>query len=1029
MPIVPLNIKHLSFNALLDSGASSNFCNEVIAQEICRCNLGTIKKIFSVVRLPNTDTLSITEELHTVIKIANFTWKQHFFIIPSLSFPFILGYASLKKMHCYLDFVNNQLRFNYDSQCKIPFLKFSELCYPSVSSITECPLQLTNDQRRHLEDLLSEYNNTVTTRLGKVENYAYRILLIDPTPIHQSPYPLTPPKAAIMRSHIQKLLDLQVIEPSLSPYSSPCFLVPKKDGGQRLVVDYRRVNQRVRYDAFPVPRPDSMFQCLKGATIFTKLDLNMAYHQLPLTEDSKPITAFATSFGSYQYRFLPFGLAVSAAALNRIINSIFGDLHFKFVTNYFDDLLIYSKNFEEHLDHLRQVFERLRNSGFTVNPEKTHLCMTRVKCLGYVIDSQGCHIDPEKIEAIQCLPIPKNLKQVKSFLGMTAYFARFIERFSEIAAPLNQLKRKNVRFHMDTEQIDAINKLKNALSVAPVLKFPDFNRSFIVRCDSSDVALGAVLLQEFEDGIHPVAYASRKLSDTEKRYQILEREALGVIFALDKFHDYLQIQKFILQVDNEALTWMIRHPKQLGKVGRWVLKLSHYCFDVQHIKGQMNSVADALSRMYDEEPEKRKEIYPPNNALNFLHEVPESFLSVKNHQESDPETNLILQRIRNGEDVKGFVQRDGTLMKLVGKNRWKRVVAPEKVRRMILYYFHDLDAGHPGITKTYRAISRRFWWPNLFQEVRNYVRSCEPCQQVKPSNQRIGAPMASTMPVRPFDKVYVDYCGPIIPSSSGNRYVLVLLDSYTKWIEVIPCRRATASVTCKNLIKIWCSYGPPRALVSDNATVFRSKIMKRMSLAWGIQQVFTSPYQPSSNMVERSMRDLKASLSIMLRTQAENNHKDWDKFLPFFALSHNTNESEVTHQNPARLFLGREITNALDRQWGLDRLVNEVRSADPEKVQRSIQAAHQKVKRLYDLRRPSRHDFSLGQLVLQRQHVIANPSRQEGQKFMSAWSSPRRIVRFTTPVSCILEDINDPELQYRTHISQLKPYHVRIEAA
>lgn len=1029
LPIINIRIKVLSYLALIDSGASTDVCGKEVAEEVVYHKAGYISDVEAHIRLPDGNVYIAKHCLHTTIHLQNFSWKCKFLIMPKLPYDFIIGSGSLRHMRAVVDYNDQCLKFSFKEDARLQFNISNQVSTASIGTLVESPIKLPIDETRQLQELLDSYQDTLTADLGRVKDFTYRIYLNDNTPVHRAPYPLTPPKTEAMREHVQELLKLGIIEKTSSPYSSPCFLIPKKNGGKRLVVDYREVNKRIIYDAFPVPKPESVFQCLHGAVVFSKLDLNMAYHQLPLSEESKPITAFNTTFGAYHYNFLPFGLAISSAGLNRIMNEIFGDLHFKFVVNYFDDLLVYSKSLQEHLQHLREVFERLRQAGFTVNPAKAELCMRKVKCLGHVISADGCQVDDEKVKAVRELPTPKNLKQLRTFMGMAAYFARFIPGFSEIAAPLNHLKKKNIRFNMGDSQVAAIQELKEALATAPVLKFPDFQRTFVVRCDASDVALGAVLLQEFHDGMHPIAYASRKLSNTEKRYIIFEREALGAIFALEKFHDYVIGRHFVLQMDNQALTWMIRHPQQLGKVGRWVLKLTRYDFEVQHIRSSSNSIADSLSRCSKVEPETESQEIHARVALNNLNEVPQSFFAVKKHQETDPESSLILQRLRAGEDVLGYVEKEGVLLRIVGKNRWKRIFVPINVRQMLLYYFHDNDATHPGVQKSYRAIARRFWWPNMYRDILQYVRSCEVCQRIKPHNRPMGAPMSSTVPIGVFEKVYIDFCGPLLPSSSGNRYVLVLIDAFSKWLEVIPCRRATAEVTCKKLIEVWCSYGPPKILVSDNATVFRSNTFQRMTLAWGIKHVTTSPYQPSSNMVERSMRDLKSSLSIMVRSCANDNHKKWDTFLPLFRYSHNSNVSEVSQQSPSRVFLGREMPRPLDRQWDIERFVDPKPEVSVEEVALRLQQAHQKVKALYDLRHPRSHPFQVDQLVLQRLHTIVTAGGQQGQKFTPRWSPPRKILRFTSPTSCVVVDAKDPNKLFRTHISQLKPYRVRQEAA
>lgn len=756
------------------------------------------------------------------------------------------------------------MKFNFDNFMALPFENLTASTHLNFNFIAERSLALKPDQQSKLNKLLDSYQDVLTDKIGHVKRYTYSIQLKDRIPVRKNPFPLNPIKAQEMDEHIKLLLQEGVIERCISPYAAPAFLIKKKDGSNRLCIDYRHLNQHIIFDSFPTPRIEEMFQNLNESTVFSIIDLKSAFYQIQLTQESKAITAFVVPHGQFQFKYVPFGLAVSCQALNRIITDVFGDLRYKFLLPYFDDLLIHSKSYEEHLSHIDEVLKRLRYAGFTANPHKSKFAMASVKFLGHIISKNGLQADPEKTAAVRNIPIPKKLKELRSFIGMVSFFRKFVPKLAQILTPLQNLKKKGVKFKMSQKEINAFEEAKKALISPPILKFPSFEKQFIVRTDASDTAIAAVLLQEHDDGIHPISYASKKLNETELRYSsTYEKEAKAIIWALDKFRDYLLGQKFILQTDNAALTFLYNHPKQLGKIGRWILKLSEFDFEIQHINGTTNNIADALSRLYNLEvhqPDHRHE------TVNTLTEIPASFVNIRRHQKQDPFSRGVVQNIKAGQDVEHFDIKDGVLRRRVGKNNLPRVYIPENIRDMIMYYFHDVDiSAHGGITKTYRNISRRFWWPNIFTDVKEYVRSCKICQQHKPINYQPGAPMSSTIPDHTWSHVYIDHIGPLSLSKNKKRYCLVVLDGFSKWLEIVSLSRATAELTKRALEKIWSRFGPPTYLISDNARCFVGNVMRHSTMKWGIKHVKTSPYQPSSNPAERAIKNINAGLATLLR--------------------------------------------------------------------------------------------------------------------------------------------------------------------
>lgn len=1024
LPFINISIGKMNFKCLVDTGATANFISRDSIEKIKKTRGLRIYKINKQARCANGSLVKINKGLEVFVKISNLNWKLKFLIVSKLPVSIILGNDSLIQMQAFLNFSSKNISFPFSNELiPIELMSFNETIQSNY--IVDQPINLKKSDEEKLQHLYEKYSDVLTEKIGHAKNYQMSIQLKDKIPLRKSPYPLSPPKAAEMQNYLEVLLKQGVIEKCISPYASPAFIVKKKDKSPRLVVDYRQVNQHIVFDPYPSPRIEEIFQCLNGSRIFSSIDLTSAFFQVPLSEESKNITSFVVPLGQFRFTHAPQGLSVSPQLLNRIIVDIFGDLKYKFCLPYLDDLLIHSATLEEHFMHLEEVLSRLRKAGLTANPKKSIFCRTRLKFLGHVVSEAGLQLDPDKVRAINEMSPPRNIKQLRSFIGLASYFNKFIQNFAEICTPLNNLKKKGVRFKFGEEEIESFNKIKEKLMNTPILRYPDFNKEFLLRCDSSDVALGATLMQCHDDQWLPVAYASRKLTETEQRYIIYERECLALVWSVQKFKDYLMPKRFRVETDNAALSWLMKTPRSLGKTARWILTLSHFDFDIVHIGGAMNNIADCLSRLYTEENNDNEEnpINSQQESLNILTEVPEAFQSLKRLQDADPFCQGIAQRINAGHDVENFDIRNGIIVKLVGKFHHRRIYVPENMRKMILYYHHDMIlSAHNGVTKTYRQIAKRYYWPKLYQDVLQYVRSCQLCQQNKPSQAQKGAPMASVAPRKVWEAVHVDYLGPMSISSNRNRYCLVLIDSYSKWVEIIPTTRCTSSVTVKKLEEIWHRYGPPLRVVTDNAKNFTSRDFKDMCVRWGCKHTTTSPYNPKANNAERVNKVIVSSLAILIKQYSEK-HKIWDNFVKSVCFSYNNSVCETTNVTPASLFLKRELSLPLDNLWNVNEIISSVKVPSKEKVQRFIQDSLERRRHYYNLRRPDNHPFQVGSLVLQKLIRVSVPG-VTSKKFLPRWSSARRIVRFTSPVSCIVRD-DETGKTFRAHIDNLKIFHPR----
>jgi hypothetical protein len=398
---------------------------------------------------------------------------------------------------------------------------------------------------------------------------------------------------------------------------------------------------------------------------------------------------------------------------------------------------VYSESFDEHLEHLRIVLDRLRSAGLTVKPEKVVFATQEVSFLGHVISPAGVRIDPERTRAIRDFPPPQDAKAISRFIGMVNFYHKFIPRLAEVAAPLNALHKKGVKFTWAKQQQEAFDTLKRAIAQPPVLRMADFGKQFIVQTDASGVALGAVLSQEIDGVRLPIAYASRMLTAQERKaVSVYELECLAVLFGMEKFRKYIEHQEFILETDNQALSWLLSHLRQLGKIGRWVVKISALKFEVRHIRGTQNIVADTLSRMFETPPHEDVSV----SCGVTLTEFPLAFQDMKQLQRQDPTLCDIMSKLERGERVENYLLSKGILYWRSAKSRKQKLVAPEVAKAMIFAYFHDSPlGGHLGVAKTTSKICDHFVWKGMDKEIRVKVRECHTCSVSKPAqNTRLG---------------------------------------------------------------------------------------------------------------------------------------------------------------------------------------------------------------------------------------------------------------------------------------------------
>jgi hypothetical protein len=400
----------------------------------------------------------------------------------------------------------------------------------------------------------------------------------------------------VIDAHVDEMLRHGVIEPAASPWASNVVLVAKKDGSLRFCVDYRAVNSVTYKDAYPLPLIDNCINAMSGSSWFSTLDLRAGYHNIPVARADRDKTAFVTRRGCWRYTVMPFGLTTSPSVFQRLMDMVLHGLAYEICLVYLDDIIIYSTNFADHLSRLETVLQRLRWARLKLKPSKCHLLQRKVDFLGHTVSGKGVEMQTSKIESIVKWPRPRDVHQLRSFLGLCSYYRRFIVGFADTAAPLHALSGKNVTFRWGPEEEAAFVQLKSKLTSAPVLGMPENDGQYLLDTDASDVGLGAILSQIQGGEERPIAFASRTLQKAERNYETTKKELLAVVYGLKQFRQYLLGRPILIRVDHAALSWLRRTAEPLPQLARWLTLIECYDYTIVHRPGKKHTNADALSR-------------------------------------------------------------------------------------------------------------------------------------------------------------------------------------------------------------------------------------------------------------------------------------------------------------------------------------------------------------------------------------------------------------------------------------------------
>ena len=949
-----------------------------------------------------------------------------------------------------------------------------------VEKINIAESDTNSTQKQELIKLVNAYQDAFANNLmelGRTNIMEYDIEIEPHTvPICSKAYSCPYKFRQIILDELQQLREADLIQPAgTSRWGSPTVLVSKpRSNKMRLCCDMRKINEKTVLQAYPMLNMNVLFADIgkSNSQYFTIIDLSNSYRQIPLTKRSQEIATMVTIAGSFKPTTCTFGMKNIPFIFTRLMDTLFGDIKGEYMNYFQDDIIIFSKSFDDHLAHIEEVLTRLRASGLTAKPEKTFLCKRSVQYLGFILDKSGVSTTEENIAKVKHFPRPTSQKLVRGYLGLTSFYRRHIRGFSQIAAPLYALTAKmKGKFVWTQEAETAFQTLKEKLISAPLLAYPnlDSGEKLRITVDASSSGLAYILSQMQLSNVtnklieRPICYGSTILKGNEKHMCSTDLELAAVCFSLKQLDCWVRGTKFILITDHKSLTYMMNKSMELMKpaTARKLIFLQQYDFELQHRKGELIRHVDTLSRQLTVHG-GNADIEPVINAIKHTtaHGIPSdncdlgltdlSIDNVRAGQRTDhfytrmydylqygklPEQRCLSRKIQK-QQCNYIVDNNLLYHVWLDKNRkerYKQLCIPAEYREKVLAVLHDIKTtGHRGAAKMYWESQRKVYWSDMYKDIQNYVASCKLCMESNTGH----APKVQLCPIPaetlPFRRVHVDLLKFKVPSR-GYNYVLALIDSFSKYLVTKSLKRKTALSVVKSIYTEWIlRYGIPKELtiVTDNGAELKNSYSKVLYQLLGIRTVYISTYHAAANsQVERANR----SIISFLRKFCKDDPKSWATNLPYATFVINSSVSETTKCSAFSLMHGIEPLGILDlclpatpddiptnmqqahKYWSSNLTMLRKLAIDNIAMAQAIQ------KKNYDAHaRP--HNFSLADKVYVKLH---RTEEHDDAKLRQQYKGIFKITKFISPTNVILEDENGKQLPRSVHINFLKKYRDR----
>ncbi|KII75178.1 Transposon Ty3-G Gag-Pol polyprotein [Thelohanellus kitauei] len=1027
-----------TLSMLVDSGASISVIDVSLLKELDFDKLTrTSHKITNV----SGQLMPCFGYIDLVLTFNKRGFPHKFLVCRNLEIKCIIGSDFLDRYGCIISFIDNTLQVGdccvkLDKSCRMSIDYLSLPLKSDHLSPTEIVLShVPESQKSAFIGLLKKYSSLLSAdknHVGCTNAVMHKINTGGAEPFKQRLRKFPIKHIEQLREIVDNLLKDGIIERTESPWASNVVLVKKKDSTWRLCVDYRQLNSLTLKNSYPLPRVDDVLESLAGAKYFSKFDLLSGYHQVQVAYEDRQKTAFITPFGLFQFTRMPFGLCNAPSTFQALMDRILKEAIGRYCMVYLDDIIIYSKSLQDHINHIERIFSMLKKANITINYKKSRILVENFNFLGHVISQAGITTDPDKCKAVQDWSVPTSRNQLQQFLGLASYYRKFVNNFARICLPLYELLKKEVRYKWTNKCQEAFDYLKEALTSPPILAYPDVSKRFLLDTDASGDTIGAVLSQESNEGERVIAYASRNLSKTERNYSITKKELLALVWATKHFKAYLYGQRFMIRTDHKCLQNLRSFKEVEGQMARWLEHLSLFDYEVHYRKGSSHGNVDALSRKpfsinaielgeLEINTLNRSTILQEQNSDDVLKEV-KTWISSNFAQPIASRSNQILNHywdIRNQLVVYGDILYRA--MHTSENSIRLRVIVPNSLIPKILTVFHDdqIHAGHLSYDKSFQKIAKRFYWYHMKNDLINYCKSCVKCSEINNAHTKPKAPLQSDISCRPFERIAMDCLGPLPITSRGNRYIVVVSDYFTKWTEAFPVRtiesRTIAHLLIDNFV---CRFGVPEFLHTDQGTNFESKLLYEICQLLGIKKTRTTPYNPSSDgMVERFNKTIVSMISKYV-----DQYPDWDNYLQKLMFTCRPSSHKSTKYSPYEAVFGREPRLPIDLIIKPFQLKNGIYEDTATKLSNRIKKIHEKMndnlKQNHTNVENYFNRFSKNNEIRVGQNVMIKNFNQKG-KFDKKWLGPFKVTRVLGPVTF---EISDGFKSIVTHHNSLKPY-------
>ena len=929
-----------------------------------------------------------------------------------------------------------------------------------VDSFDWSASQLSDDEFGKVALLLKEYQHLFPadcSKIGKTDMVEHNI---DTGTAHPIKQPMRPCPFAVRESvskMLKEYLDMGVIEPSQSPWSSQMVLVKKKDvdgkDTKRMVFDYRGLNSVTVKDAYALPRVQDILASLHGVSVMSNLDLNSGYWQVAMAKDAKEKTAFTTFWGHFQWTRMPFGLTNAVATFQRLMETILREFLWKFVYVFIDDVLVVSKSKEEHRVHLKMVFDKISDAGLTLKAKKCRIFASETEYLGHILTADGIKPNPRLVDKVSSMVAPKTVPQLRRALGLAGYYRAFILNYAKKANVLYNLLKKGVNWCWSDECEKAFDVLKTALTTAPVLAYPDFESAksgkqpFVLQTDASKYGFGAVLHQQTNCGkkLNVIGYWAKGTNEHEQNYSITKLESAALVHALKHFRPFLLGMPVVVYTDNIAVTSLIKLKNPMSQMARWQEALQEFDLTIRYRPGHTMQPADCLSRLFSDDNaiesdansrekvpiviarlqltnEETDEMCKAQRAESEISDMIE-YLQTKTLPENDKYAKVIVYKSVY------FSMMDNHLYFVDDKSGYTRLVLPEKYRRELVHERHaGKFAGHSNDRKVYDQLKEDFWWPSMRSDVRAWCRDCLVCATTR-CVPNYKAPLTPIPTTSIFSRMHVDFLE-LQLTESGNSSVVVFIDAFSKYCEAFPLENHTSLTLAKVFVtQILCRHGAPQSVMSDRGPEFLSDLFQSVLEVLGVKQLNTAGWHSQSNgQAENMIR----TITSMLRKTVENKNQ-WDEQLPFVVLAYNTQKHASAKFSPYEIVYGRQarlpsallVENKLDHYpRDVDDYVEELKENLADcygTVSKNIAKAQKRQKEYFDSR-IKKANYRVEQKVM-----VYMPTQVGGKlKKLNRFNyGPYKIVSLTDNDAQV-ELCTDPEQKLFINLDRLVPVPIEL---